>query len=322
MQTAGMDTDVLTETLHGFGMSGVFYAVSELAAPWGIAMPPLPGTMVFHLLTCGAAVIEVEGERVDVRPGDLLLVPHGTGHSIIDSTGSTPVPLFDLPRIEQTERYERVRVPGPGERSELVCGAVSFTGLGVQRLVRSLPPVLRAGRDGDSGWQRAALDVIAAESRHPQPGSDVVTARLADVLVVQAVRAWLASAGPDRGWVAGLRDPLLGRALSVFHADPAAPCSLESLARAAGMSRSAFAARFTDVMGEAAIGYVTGWRMDLAARLVQQQSLPLSRVAERVGYRSEAAFNRAFRRAHGQTPGAFARRGTTFLDHVDVPLPA
>jgi AraC-like DNA-binding protein len=317
-----MASDVLAETLHGFGMTGVFYAVSELAAPWGIAMPPLPGTMVFHLLTHGAAVIEVEGERVDVSAGDLLLVPHGTGHAILDVDGSAPTPLFDLPRVEQTDRYERVRVPGDGDRAELVCGAVSFTGLGVGRLVRSLPPVIMVGRDDESSWQRAALEVIAEESRHPQPGSDVVTARLADVLVVQAVRAWLESAAPDRGWVAGLRDPLLGRALSAFHADPAAPWSLDSLARTAGMSRSAFAARFTDLMGETAIGYLTAWRMDLAARLVREQSLPLSRVAERVGYRSEAAFNRAFRRAHGQPPGAFARRRPTFLDHVDVPLPA
>ena len=125
--------------------------------------------------------------------------------------------------------------------------------------------------------------------------------------------AWppLVSPQPRTGWVAGLRDPSLGRALSAFHADSADPWTLESLARTAGLSRSAFAARFTQVMGETAIGYVTSWRMDLAARLVREQSLPLSRVAEHVGYRSEAAFNRAFRRAHGMTPGVFARRGTT-----------
>ena len=167
----------------------------------------------------------------------------------------------------------------------------------------------------------AALDLIGAESRSPRPGSDVVTARLADVLVVQAVRSWLESAAPDRGWVAGLRDPVLGRALSAFHADPAAPWSLESLAQSAGLSRSAFAARFADLMREAPMGYVTAWRMDLAARLVREGALPLSRIAERVGYRSEAAFNRAFRRAHGITPGAIARRGTTFLDSVSVPAP-
>jgi AraC-like DNA-binding protein len=284
-------------------------------------MPPLPGTMIFHLLTVGEAVIEVDGTRVAVRPGDLVLVPHGTGHVILDQPDSTPTPLFDLPRVEQTDRYERVRLPGNGARTELICGAVSFTGLGAGRLVRSLPPVLLLGWAENTGWQRAALDLIGAESRRPQPGSDVVTARLADVLVVQAVRTWLASAAPDRGGVAGLRDPVLGRALSAFHADPAQPWSLESLARAAGLSRSAFAARFTDLMGETPMSYVTAWRMDLAARLVQERSLPLSRVAQRVGYRSEAAFNRAFRRAHGLTPGAFARRGSAFLDRVTVPAP-
>lgn len=317
-----MGSDVLDRALQEFGMTGVFYAVSNVAAPWGVALPPMPATMIFHLLTYGDAVIEVDDEWVAVRPGDLLLVPHGTGHTILDAPGSAAVPLFDLPRVEQTDRYERIWLPGDGARTELVCGAVSFTGLGVERLVSSLPPVLLVGRDEDSGWQRAALDLIAAESRRPRPGSDVVTARLADVLVVQAVRSWLESTVPDRGWVAGLRDPLLGRALAAFHADPAEPWSLESLAGEAGLSRSAFAARFTQVMGETAMAYVTSWRMDLAARLVRERSLPLARVAERVGYRSEAAFNRAFRRAHGVTPGAFARRsGPVLPDPVGVEAP-
>ncbi|NHC16187.1 AraC family transcriptional regulator [Motilibacter deserti] len=317
-----MEPDVLDRALQEFGMTGVFYAVSDVPAPWGIALPPMPGTMVFHLLTRGEAVIEVEGEWVAVRPGDLLLVPHGTGHTILDAPGRVPVPLFDLPRVEQTDRYERISLPGDGARTELVCGAVSFTGLGVERLVRSLPPVLLVGRDEDSAWQRAALDVIAAESRHPRPGSDLMTARLADVLVVQAVRSWLESTVPDRGWVAGLRDPSLGRALAAFHAEPAAQWTLESLAGEAGLSRSAFAARFTSVMGETAMGYVTSWRMDLAARLVREQSLSLSRIAERVGYRSEAAFNRAFRRAHGVTPGAYARQDNTFHVPAEVLAPA
>jgi AraC-like DNA-binding protein len=317
-----VDNRLLDETLRTFGMTGVFYAVSDLAAPWGIAMPPMPGTMIFHLLTSGEAVVEVDGAWDAVRPGDLVLVPHGTGHAILDQPGSAATPLFDLPRVEQTDRYERVHLPGDGPRTELICGAVSFTGLGAGRLVRSLPPVLRLGHDDDAGWQRAALDLIGAESRHPRPGSDVVTARLADVLVVQAVRGWLESAAPDRGWVAGLRDPVLGRALSAFHADPVRPWSLESLARTAGLSRSAFAARFSDLMGETPIGYVTAWRMDLAARLVREGSLSQSRIAERVGYRSEAAFNRAFRRAHGLTPGAFARRGSSFSETVSVPAPA
>jgi AraC-like DNA-binding protein len=130
------------------------------------------------------------------------------------------------------------------------------------------------------------------------------------------VRSWLEQQTPDRGWVAGLRDPLLGQALAAFHDDPGAPWSLESLAAEAGMSRSAFAARFRDLLDEPPMAYVTAWRMDVAARLVRERELSLARVAERVGYQSEAAFNRAFRRAHEMTPGAYARRGTGFLDHV------
>ncbi|QBR92969.1 AraC family transcriptional regulator [Nocardioides euryhalodurans] len=314
-----MERDLLSETLTDFGMTGVFYAASELAAPWGIALPPMPGTIVFHLVTDGELVLDVDGETTRMTAGDIVLVPHGTGHAITDAPGSRTTPLFDLPRDEVGERYERLRIPGPGPRTELVCGAVSFTGVGVARLLRSLPAVLPAGRGEDAAWMRAAFEVIGAESRQSRPGSDVVTARLADILVVQVVRSWLESATPDRGWLAGLRDPLLGRALAAFHAEPGAPWTLASLAGEAGMSRSAFAARFSDRLGEPPMAYVTAWRMDLAARLVREEALPLARVAERVGYQSEAAFNRAFRRAHGVTPGAFARRGPAFLDLVPGP---
>ena len=316
-----MERDVLSETLTDFGMSGVFYAVSELAAPWGIEIPPLPGTIVFHLVTEGELVLDVDGETTRMTAGDIVLVPNGTGHAVLDAPGSHVTPLFDLPRVETGERYERLRISGPGPRTELVCGAVAFTGIGVARLVRSLPPVLPAGRGEDTAWMRAAFAVIGAESRQPRPGSDVVTARLADILVVQVVRSWLESGAPDRGWVAGLRDPLLGRALASFHAEPGAPWTLASLAAEAGMSRSAFAARFRDRLGEPPMTYVTAWRMDVAARLAREEQLPLARVAERVGYQSEAAFNRAFRRAHRVTPGVYARRGSAFRDLVPAPLP-
>ncbi|CUR61961.1 Transcriptional regulator, AraC family [metagenome] len=312
-----MERDVLTETLTDFGMSGVFYAVSEVHAPWGVEIPPLPGTVVFHLVTAGTLELDVDGEQLTMVAGDMALVPTGTGHVIRDAPGSEATPLFDVPRVEMGERYERMSIPGPGARTELVCGAVSFSGLGVARLLRSLPPVLAAGDGGDAAWMRAAFDVIGAESRSPRLGSDVVTARLADILVVQVVRAWLESGTQDRGWVAGLRDPQIGRALAAFHAEPGAAWSLASLAAEAGMSRSAFADRFRDTLGEPPMAYVTAWRMDLAARLVRERALPLARVAERVGYQSEAAFNRAFRRAHHLTPGAYARRDPAVLPGVD-----
>ena len=307
---------MLTETLTDFGMTGVFYAASELGAPWGIEIPPMPGTVVFHLVTEGQLVLDVDGTTTPMTAGEVVLVPHGTGHAVRDAPGSRATALFDLPRVEVGERYERLSIPGPGARTELVCGAVGFTGLGVARLVRSLPPVLAAGRGEDTAWMRAAFELIGAETRQPRPGSDVITARLADVLVVQVVRSWLESGAPGQGWLAGLRDPLLGRALAAFHAQPGAPWTLATLAGTAGMSRSAFAARFRDRLGEPPMAYVTTWRMDVAARLVREEQLPLARVAERVGYQSEAAFSRAFRRAHGVTPGGFARRGPVVLEHA------
>ncbi|MCX5041898.1 AraC family transcriptional regulator [Aldersonia sp. NBC_00410] len=313
-----MASDLVTATLQDFGMSGVFYAASEAFAPWGIEMPPMPGTLIFHLLTEGSAVVLVDGEERRIGPGEVVLVPHGTGHLLLDNVDSPATPLFDLPREELTDRYERIRIDGSGARSSLICGAVAFSGLAVARLVQALPPVL-VTTGADAEWQRAALELIAAESRNPRPGSEVVTARLADVLVVQAIRSWLETEPPQRGWVAAVRDPDIGRALAALHARPAQPWTLQSLAAEAGMSRSAFAGRFATLLGEPVMSYVTSWRMDLAARFVREGGLPLARVAERVGYRSEAAFNRAFRRAHGCTPGVFARRGSGFLDRVDVP---
>jgi AraC-like DNA-binding protein len=309
--------DPLDRTLADLGMSGVFYAVSELAAPWGIAMPPLPGTMVFHLVTRGEALVTVGDARATVSPGSVVLVPHGEGHAIADADDSPLTPLFSLPRTESGDRYERIVLPGPGATTELVCGAVSFAGLAASRMVRSLPPILEVGAGLDPGWVDAAFALLGAETRAGRPGSDAVTARIADVLVIQAVRSWVQDS-PDEGWVAAARDPRVGAALDAVHEDPAAPWTLSLLARRASMSRSAFAATFTGLVGEPPMTYVTAWRMDLAARLVRETELSLARVAERVGYRSEASFNRAFRRAHGLTPGAYARRGPAFTDQVDL----
>lgn len=310
-------SDPLDRTLADLQMSGVFYATSELGAPWGVHLPPMPGTMLFHLVVRGRMTVTVGEENRDMRPGTVLLMPHGTGHTIGDRAGRPATPLFSLPRIETGDRFEKIVVDGPGEVTELVCGAVAFGGLAATRLVRSLPSILEVDDGPDARWTAATFDLMAAESRGGGPGSDAVTARLADVLVIQAIRAWVRQA-PSSGWVAALRDPRIGVAVDAVHDDPGAPWTLARLAERAQLSRSAFAARFTQLLGEPPMAYVTGWRMDLAARLIRDTDLPSGRIAERVGYRSEASFHRAFRRAHGVTPGAYARRGLSFTDHVDV----
>lgn len=303
-----MTDDVLTEALGQFGMTGVFYCVSELTAPWGIDMPPMPGTVLFHLVATGDAVLDVAGEHVAMGPGDIALVPHGAGHLACSEASAPRTPLFDIPRLEQTDRFERIRIDGGGRPTTLVCGALEFTDLAVGRLMASLPPVLLAGSGERGDWLRSTIALMAEEAHAPLAGSSVVTTRLADVLVVHAVRAWLRASAPERGWVAAVRDPHLGRAIAAFQAAPEHPWDLPGLAAVAGMSRSAFAAHFTAVLGETPMAYVASWRMDLAAQLVEAGELSLAGVAARVGYRSEAAFNRAFRRAHGCTPGAWRRR--------------
>lgn len=300
-----MSDDVLTATLAHFGMDGVFYCVSEMNEPWGTLLPPMPGTVMFHLLTEGRAVVDIDGDRIDLAVGDLLLIPHGAGHTIRSSGDAPATPLFDHPRIEVADNYERIRIDGEGASATLICGALAFTDLAVGRMMASLPSVLRA--EQGTGWLRAVLDVMADECRSPAAGSAVVTARLADVLVVHTVRAWLERADPQRGWVAGVRDPHLGRALTAFHTDPARRWDLPALAAEAGLSRTAFAARFSEMLGESPMAYVTSWRMDLAAALLEEGELTAARVAARVGYTSEAAFSRAFRRLKGTTPGRWRR---------------
>lgn len=300
--------DVLSEALGQFGMTGVFYCACDLSAPWGVDLPAMPGIVQFHLVSDGAAVVEVEGESVTVRAGDVVLVPHGSGHLIRSVQPARALSLWDIPRVEAQDRYERVRIDGGGEPTTLLCGALEFSDLAVGRLMSSLPPVVAVSADEDLAWARATMELMLAESRTSEPGSTVVTTRLADVLIVQAVRSWLRANAPERGWLAGIRDPNLGRAIAAFHADPGRAWDLPALAQEAGLSRSAFAARFTAVLGETPMAYVTSWRMDLAAHLVETGRLSLASVAERVGYRSEAAFNRAFRRAHGMTPGTWRRQ--------------
>jgi AraC-like DNA-binding protein len=292
------------DPLVDIAMTGVFHSTSRLTEPWGIAVPALPQVVVFHVMTSGRGVVEVDGRSTEITPGDLLVVPHGTGHTIRSGPDVTALPLHAVEREVVGERYERMSFGGGGAPAGLVCGAVRFTDLAVGRLMRSLPPSLLVDT-ADAPWVTGVLDLIARESEQPATGSDVVTARLAEVLLVHAVRQWWDAAGEREGWARAVRDPVLGPALQAFHDDPSADWTLDRLARRAGVSRSGFAARFTALAGEPAMAYVAGWRMDLAGRLLRDRGATLEQVARRVGYGSAPAFHRAFRRHHGVAPGAW-----------------
>ena len=208
-------------------------------------------------------------------------------------------------------RYEVLRHGGGGAPTGLVCGAVRLGHPAARRLVAALPAILHveSAQTLGTGWMDGTLRLMAAEARELRPGGEAVITRLADILVIQTLRAWIETDPAARqGWLGALRDRHVGRALALIHREPAREWSVEALAGELSMSRSAFAARFTTLVGEPAMQYVTRWRMHLAHDALTGGDATVAELADRLGYRSEAAFARAFKRVIGSPPGA-VRRG-------------
>jgi AraC-like DNA-binding protein len=304
--------DPLGEALHLLRMDGSFYSRAELSAPWGMTLPPMPGYLWFHVPTAGRVRLEVEGASAQwLQPGDVALVPHGGGHVLRSEPGVPAPDILDLTLEHLTERYELIRHGGGGEAGVLICGAVRFDHPAARSLVGALPETILvpASDEPRALWMQSALQLMAIEARGFRPGGEAVITRLADILVIQAIRAWIETAPAARtGWLGALQDPLIGRALAMIHREPARPWTVAALAAELAMSRSAFSARFTELVGEPAMRYVTRWRMHVALSALETEGATVAQLADRLGYRSEAAFARAFKRVIGIPPGA-ARRG-------------
>lgn len=304
--------DPLGEALHFLRMTGSFYCRSELTAPWGMALPPMPGCLWFHVVTSGRCWLEVDGAPArQLHPGELALVPHGQGHRL-RSEAAVPTPgILDLHREQVSDRYEILRHGRGGEPAGMICGAVTFDHPAAHNLVRLLPRLMHVEAMGplQSEWMQSTLRLMAAEARAHRPGGETVITRLADILIIQAIRSWIETdLAAQTGWLGALQDRRIGRAIALIHRDPAHAWTVAALANAVAMSRSAFAARFTELVDEPAMRYVTRWRMQLALDQLSGGSDTVAEVADRLGYASEAAFSRAFRRSVGVSPGA-VRRG-------------
>jgi AraC-like DNA-binding protein len=303
--------DPLGEALHSLRMSGAFYCRSEFTEPWGLTLPPLPGYLWFHVVTSGRVSIALgDGELTTLDTGDVALVTQGAGHRLRSHLTAPAPGILDLPRDEISDRYEVLHHGGGGALTRMMCGAVRFDHPAARTLVALLPEIiyLDAASTPDLIWMQSTLSLMAAETKQMRPGGEAVITRLADVLIIQAIRWWMESdPSAQSGWLGALRDNQIGRALALIHGDPARAWSVATLADELAMSRSAFAARFTELVGEPVMRYVTHWRMRVATNALRDDGATVAELADRLGYRSEAAFARAFKRVTGVAPGAIKR---------------
>jgi AraC-like DNA-binding protein len=301
--------DVLTDLFNEMYLSGEVVARFDLAGSWGIAMPPQSG--IFHAIAEGGCWVRLapDGELFQVSAGDLIIFPEGGAHHIVDEPSSLAIPLQDA-LSGQTPGSLICPLGGSGPRCTLVCGVFHFRDGGYHAFRSLLPPMLhvRAGQGDTSQWLQLTLKRLCEEANNSSPGANTIISRLTDVLFIEGIRAWLDSQPSESpGWLNALNDTVVGQALGHIHGDPGRKWTISSLADEIGLSRSAFAAHFTRLVGEPPLKYVTGWRMQLARNWLRGSNAGISEIVERLGYSSEDAFKRTFRREVGTPPGTYRR---------------
>ncbi|NUR58562.1 MAG: AraC family transcriptional regulator [Catenulispora sp.] len=300
--------DLLSDVLDALRTGRPAVVRTDARAPWGVRFRPIAGAG-FHVVAEGRCRLlpPSGGAPVALGPGDIVFLRRGSGHTLCDTPESEPL-VFVPERVDASSPVGRFTVPGDGPRTVLVCGAYPLEIDRPHLVLDELPEVIHLpAAPGRHPELRSAVDQLCAEIRQPRPGSDTVVATLVDLLLLYILRSWYAEQPEHRarGWAAALEDPVVAPALRAIHADPGRLWSVESLGAEAGLSRAAFARRFTAVVGEPPMGYLTGWRMAAAARMLRQSAEPLAAIAERTGYTSEFAFAKAFKRHHGVPPGTY-----------------
>ena len=315
---------MLAEMLRALRLTGSVFLNARFSAPFGVLSPKqydertpmahLRHISIFHLIADGACTVEIaNGERRTVSAGDILLLPFADAHKFWNGDFVDMAFGPDLMRPGPVKGMWTVDHGGGGEATRMVCGYIESSEFLFAPVFRSLPPLLvdRTGDDKVSALITSTVKEILGLADTAVPGSELMLGRMMESLFVEVVRRYAdrlpASA---KGWFAALNDPIVGRALQLVHGDPARRWTLDDLAREAGSSRTVLAERFSAVLSQAPIEYVTSWRMQLAADRIRNSKDSLAAIAADVGYESEAAFNRAFKRVTGVTPGRW-REGDT-----------
>jgi AraC-like DNA-binding protein len=319
--------DAVSEVLRAVRLTGAVYLNGTFTAPWCVIgrtdaalcaayLPRSERVVSYHLIiegNCWAQLADDPNSAIHLNAGELLVVPQGETHLISSAVGLSPMPAEMLLAEQMAAAPGEVMTlscGGGGVVTRIVCGFLACDDTLSNPLLASLPRLFKIDmrHDPRAAWLESSLKFAAAEAADSRAGGTIVLARLSELLFVEAVRSCIEALPADQtGWLAGVRDRYVGRALSLLHAQSAHPWTVDELARKVGLSRSALAQRFTDLLGQPPMQYLARWRMQIAAQELLISGKTLAAVAEQIGYESEAAFSRAFRREFGMPPAGWRR---------------
>ncbi len=315
--------DALSETLRVVHLVGAIFIQAKFTAPWcyqsplastaaPLLEPDAERVVIFHLITEGECFVEL-GDQPPLRltAGDAVIFPHGDAHLMTSEPGLVPASGGASLKDLLSRRPRQLVYGGGGSATKLVCGYLACDARLARMLLTGLPAIVRVNVRGSNAgiWLEASVRYALAEARSPRPGGAGVLAKLAEVLFIEVLRLHMNEQGTGRtGWLAGVGDRIVGAALNALHQRPAHGWTLEELAREAATSRSVLAERFQHMVGSSPMQYLTQWRMMLAANLLCRSNAPLANIAEDVGYQTDTAFSRAFRREYGSPPATWRRK--------------
>ncbi len=314
--------DVLSEVLKVVKLEGAVFFNGEFTAPWcfrssgstGIAtyLSPEAGHLIpYHYLTEGRAYARLlEGKREELTAGDIVIFPHGDAHLLGNGSPARPVDSFETFAKNLTQGLKLARFGGGGEITKFICGFMGCDPRLSEVFLAGLPKILKVhvANEPSGEWILNSIRFSLADGRESSAGSGLVSTKLSEVLFVETLRRYINALPPDQiGWLAGARDPIIGEALNLLHKDPADPWTVSDLARRIGLSRTRLAERFRHFLGESPMAYLAQWRLKLGAEMLQSTEDSVAQVALAVGYGSEAAFNRAFKREFACPPAQFRR---------------
>jgi AraC-like DNA-binding protein len=317
--------DTLSDVLRAVRLTGAVFFAVDASAPWVAETPSasavgpylLPGVehvIAYHVIasgTCWGGLIDEPALKLEA--GDVIVFPQGDPHVLSSAPGMRGTPDVDAFRDVHKSRVPLAVSMGSGHTAvrheQVVCGYLGCDARPFNPLLATLPRIMHLRPQGEADPLHRLLELAVAESAAPRAGGDCVLSKLSELLFVEVVRRYVAQLPPEGvGWFAGLRDDNIGRALQLLHERPAHDWSLEELAKDCGLSRSVLAERFAHLVGVPPIQYLAQWRIQLAASLLRGGKASLAEIAERVGYGSETALSRAFKRQVGVAPAHYRRR--------------